>query len=240
MFYISSAREVWEKLKIRFSQPDNVRIYQLQQQLGTITQGTRSVGEYFTQLNAVWEELRNYRPLPCCSCGLYSCKALSSIGEVQISDYILKFLMGLNDSYESIRGQILLMSPIPSLDKTFSMIIQEERQREARTLTLLIAEFSALAVVNNRAKRKDKMDISCQHCGKSGHTREKCYGLVGFPPNFKFTKTKQGHYSNNTFTPPQAANQVLSQTQQHEEMPQLLLLQDQIQKLMALVNGKTP
>lgn len=38
--YINSAKEVWDKLKARFAQPDNVRIYHLQHQLGSIVQGT--------------------------------------------------------------------------------------------------------------------------------------------------------------------------------------------------------
>ncbi|CAL2249580.1 unnamed protein product [Prunus armeniaca] len=38
--------------------------------------------------------------------------------------------MGLNDSYIAIRGQILLMQSIPSIKKAYSMIMQEEQQRE--------------------------------------------------------------------------------------------------------------
>ncbi|XP_042972774.1 uncharacterized protein LOC122304578 [Carya illinoinensis] len=208
IFYISSAKTVWDKLNTRFSQPDSVRIYQLQQQLGTLVQGTQSVSEYFTHLNGIWEELNNYRPPPCCLCGLCTCKALTAVGETQQADYVFKFLMGLNESYESIRGQIILMSPIPSLDKTFSLILQEERQRQARIMLLPSAESSALAVFQNTSfKKKDKPDLTCSHCGKSGHLRDKCYRLIGFPPNFKFTKLKQGQFHNH---PPHSANQVFS------------------------------
>lgn len=38
--------------------------------------------------------------------------------------------MGLNESYSSIRGQILSMEPIPSVTKAFSIVIQEEKQQE--------------------------------------------------------------------------------------------------------------
>ncbi|KAF8408542.1 hypothetical protein HHK36_007698 [Tetracentron sinense] len=37
--------------------------------------------------------------------------------------------MGLSDSYTYVRGQILLMDPIPAISKTFSLVLQEERQR---------------------------------------------------------------------------------------------------------------
>ncbi|XP_042950334.1 uncharacterized protein LOC122282449 [Carya illinoinensis] len=237
VFYISFANEVWEKLKTHFAQPDNVRIFQLQQQLSTIVQGTQMVSEYFTQLNGVWEELHNYRPLPCCSCGLCTCKALNSVGDIQQSNYVFKFLMGLNDSYETIKGQIIPMSPIPSLDKTFSLVLQEERQRQTKSLVLPASESSTLAT---QFKRKEQSDMTCQHCGKAGHTQEKCYRLIGFPPNFKFTKTRPG-YSNNSSSGYHLANQVISQDQGKGclESPQLSLTQDQVQKLLALVHGQS-
>ncbi|KAI9194591.1 hypothetical protein LWI28_007414 [Acer negundo] len=37
--------------------------------------------------------------------------------------------MGLNDSYSGIRGQILLMSPLPSVRQAYSSVTQEEKQR---------------------------------------------------------------------------------------------------------------
>lgn len=36
--------------------------------------------------------------------------------------------MGLSDTYVQVRGQILLMDPLPSLNKVFSLLTQEERQ----------------------------------------------------------------------------------------------------------------
>jgi hypothetical protein len=38
--------------------------------------------------------------------------------------------MGLNDSFAQIRGQVLLIDLLPSINKVFSLIVQEERQRE--------------------------------------------------------------------------------------------------------------
>ncbi|KAG2706747.1 hypothetical protein I3760_05G116900 [Carya illinoinensis] len=213
VLYISSTKAVWDKLK-----------------LGTIVQGTQTVNEYFTQLNAVWKELNIYRPVPCCSC------------EVQQFDNVFKFLMGLNDSYESIREQVILMSPVPSIDKAFSLILQEERQRQARIVAIPPTESSALAVFNNQSKKKERPELTCGHCGKTGHSRDKCYRLIGFPPNFKFTKQKPGHFNNQNFSATHSANQVISQGQEKEvmEAPNLTLSQSQIQQLIALVNNQTP
>lgn len=43
-------------------------------------------------------------------------------------EYIMTFLLELNHSYAHVRGQILLMEPLPPINKVFSLIIQEERQ----------------------------------------------------------------------------------------------------------------
>jgi len=42
----------------------------------------------------------------------------------------MSFLIGLNDSFAQIRGQILLSDPLPPIGNDFSLVIQEEAQRE--------------------------------------------------------------------------------------------------------------
>lgn len=102
------------------------------------------------------------------------------------------------------------------------------------------AESSTLALFNNTSfKKKEKTELTCSYYGKSGHVRDKCYRLIGFPPNFKFTKIKQGQFSNN-FPGPHSSNKVMSPSQEKEfvTVPQLSLTRSQIQKLMAQVNGQ--
>ena len=41
----------------------------------------------------------------------------------------MSFSMGLNETYDAVRGQILLMAPMPPLRKVFSLILQDEKQR---------------------------------------------------------------------------------------------------------------
>ena len=42
----------------------------------------------------------------------------------------MSFLMGLNDAYVAVQGQILHMGPIPLLSKLFSLLLQDEKQRK--------------------------------------------------------------------------------------------------------------
>lgn len=96
---------------------------------------------------------------------------------------IYHFLIGLNDSFSHIRGQILLIKPLPSINKIFSLVLQEERQREIFGETFYGSQFNDISALlsrtspnlNNRKQfpRKDKP--TCNHYGLTRHTVEKCY-----------------------------------------------------------------
>jgi len=45
----------------------------------------------------------------------------------RVEDQIIQFLTGLNEQFSVVKTQILLMDPLPSLNKVFSLVIQEER-----------------------------------------------------------------------------------------------------------------
>lgn len=53
--------------------------------------------------------------------------------------------MGLNESYNAIRGQILLMKALPDGAEAYSLIIQEEKQQNLST-TRDMAEGLAMIV----------------------------------------------------------------------------------------------
>ena len=62
---------------------------------------------------------------------------------------LMQFLMGLNETYSAIRGQILLMNPLPSIRLAYSSISQEEKQRllsSAHTNTDSNSSAAAMAV----------------------------------------------------------------------------------------------
>lgn len=40
--------------------------------------------------------------------------------------------MGLNDSYGHVRNQILLMEPLPSVNRAYSMVLRVEKQRNVQ------------------------------------------------------------------------------------------------------------
>ena len=57
MVYHKTAKEVWNKFQSMFSQGNGPRVYQLQKDLSSFSQGELSVTKYFTNLSIMWDEL---------------------------------------------------------------------------------------------------------------------------------------------------------------------------------------
>ena len=60
----------------------------------------------------------------------------------------MQFLNGLNDSYSQVRTQIFMMESIPSIDKAFLLVIQEEKQRSLGFNITPSVETTAFVVKN--------------------------------------------------------------------------------------------
>lgn len=57
--------------------------------------------------------------------------------------------MGLNSSYEGVRSQILMLDPLPSVSKAYSMILHVEKQRQINIYTTYVVENSVLLDKSN-------------------------------------------------------------------------------------------
>ncbi|XP_031486348.1 uncharacterized protein LOC116254842 [Nymphaea colorata] len=111
IIYSTNAREVWQDLKERLTQSLAPRIFQIQSST-QLQQDTMSVALYYTKLMALWDELGSYSLVPICSCG-----AMKAYSDQIQRECVMQFLMGLNDSYNSIKGHILLVDHLSNINK---------------------------------------------------------------------------------------------------------------------------
>ena len=81
----------------------------------------------------------NCDPLPLCSCG-----AMRILTEKFEKDCVMKFLMGLNENYATIRTQVLMAEPMPDLNKVYSMVLHEEMQKNISSSSSSEIEVAAL------------------------------------------------------------------------------------------------
>ncbi|KAG2264749.1 hypothetical protein Bca52824_071828 [Brassica carinata] len=62
-------------LLTRFKQDDAPRVYEIEQTLSALQQGSMDVTTYYTELVTLWEEYKNFIYLPICTCGHCECNA---------------------------------------------------------------------------------------------------------------------------------------------------------------------
>lgn len=132
VIYLNTAYEVWTALKNRLSQGNGPRVFELQ----------RMVRNLHTKFKIVWDELVNYKSIPSCSCGVCTCGFETAFAQYQEEECTISFLMGLNEIFATVRGQILLIEPLPSLNKVFSLA---KKVKEGLVLTLLLLRLLLLS-----------------------------------------------------------------------------------------------
>ncbi|KAL2252650.1 UNVERIFIED_CONTAM: Retrovirus-related Pol polyprotein from transposon TNT 1-94 [Sesamum indicum] len=170
--YTTSARNLWLDLEARFGESNGPLLYHLQK-----------------KLKKLWDEQATLDPLPTCSCG-----AGTKLAEKANFTQLIQFLMGLNDAYDHIQNQILVMDPLPSIGKAYSMILQVEKQREVNAMNLELDKEEAMTLqtidtrkqnsLRNPIKKRsaaEKKQMYCTYCKKTGHIREQCFELNGYP-----------------------------------------------------------
>ena len=199
VLYSNSAHDIWKDLDDSYGQANGAKLFQLEKDIRLSGQGTNDIAGYFTKLKKNWDELSTLSSLPICSCG--AAQALQKFNDDQ---RLIQFLMGLNSDYNHIRGNILMMTPLPSISQAYALLSQEEKQREVHASSHFITESASMNATNHiqvhpqfqqhNQSQKQKFDgkrFICTHCKKPGHLASKCYRLVGFPKDFRFTKNKK-------------------------------------------------
>lgn len=111
MAFVDDAYDIWNELQDRFKKPNKPKIYELKKAL------SNTISVYYGKLKAIWDELSIYDPLTTCTC-----ENLKTRSNRYKRDCVIQFLKGLNYSYSNIRVQVMLMEPLPAVNKFFSYI----------------------------------------------------------------------------------------------------------------------
>lgn len=201
--YAEDAESMWKELEERFGGSNGTRLFQIKREINMLVQGNDLVMVYYTQLKRLWDELDLLKKMPNCQCGaLMNCiyNVKKKLTEMKDEDQLIQFLMGLNESYEAVKSQILLMDPFPSLNKTYAMVLKIEKQKEVCIeQPIEIANFYAKfqpgfqcygGIGRGRVTSRDDKQRKCSHCNSTNHTKETCFQLIGYPEWYPIEKRK--------------------------------------------------
>nr|XP_023877705.1 uncharacterized protein LOC111990145 [Quercus suber] len=174
--YINLVRDLWIDLKNWLSHDNTPRLFELQKEISRLVQGSLSVSSYFTKFKTLWNEFVNNQPFTLCNYACV-CGSRSSQLDAQHKEHVFHFLMGLNDSYGTLIGQILLIEPLPTLSKQLDPVAMyvngsksfQGNQGNAR---------------NNGGNFKKERPV-CTYCAFTVHIADKCYKLHGYPLGYK-------------------------------------------------------
>lgn len=129
ILYIEIKCGIWKHLEKRFAVGNGSRKYKLNRELYNLKQSNLSVNDIYTQFRGIWEELDSMESLPRIRNAAAEIEELlKCICRYREEQRLFQFLNCLNDVYAAQRSQILIMTPLPSVEEACSMLQQEEAQ----------------------------------------------------------------------------------------------------------------
>nr|GEV54095.1 hypothetical protein [Tanacetum cinerariifolium] len=159
---------------------------------------------------------------------------------------LMQFLMGLDDVYAPIRSIILTTNrgvttnPIPDVKGTFTTFFKDESHMGSHNHSVTKTRNSAFVARpnnnknnnwtnnNKQAIKLNILNLVCTHCNMNGHTADRCFELVEYPPNFK---------KNTRFNKNSSSNSANAGNKDHS--PKNSFTDDQYKRLMALISVKS-
>lgn len=178
VLFINSASEIWKQLEKRFQLSNGSRKYKLCKDLYSLKQNGKPLVEYYTTLSALWDELEAMSDLPIVTTATDEVKALMKAIQVQKDETrLFQFLNGLDENFGPQRSQLLMVSPLPSVEMACAAIQQEESQRDALQINHE-EEISAMFSMGVKVNPDKHMVYTIRK--RKGHSTDKCWSVVGY------------------------------------------------------------
>ncbi|KAJ0578087.1 putative RNA-directed DNA polymerase [Helianthus annuus] len=231
--FSSLASEVWEDLKETYDKIDGSVVYDLFKKINGISQNGSTVADYYNRLTTMWKQFDAMLQLPTCSC-----KAAKDYNDFNMLIKLMQFLMGLDDVYQPVRTNLLTRETFPSVKVAYSVVSREESHRltssgsKGQNVSFVSKpsqSFESKRKITNQ--RGPNPNLKCTHCNMIGHTIDRCFELIGYPPGFK-KKPNSGSVKTNKSNAAIGSSTSMSS-------PGLPFTSEQIAKLLSLVGEKS-
>ncbi|KAL6275541.1 hypothetical protein ACE6H2_019142 [Prunus campanulata] len=130
MFHtLPTAKEIWDAVNQMFYDGYDIsQLYELRCQATYLKQEGRHVSTYFAELKAIWLELDKRRPFK-----MKCANDMKTFQAAVMANRVYDFLVGLDNTYDKIRSDILRSDKVPSIENVFFMV-RGEAQRQITML----------------------------------------------------------------------------------------------------------
>lgn len=133
-----------------------------------------------------------------CTCNGCSCALTKKFLKIQQDQRLIHFLMRLNDQFNQVRTNILLMYDLPTIQSAYRMLVQEERHKD---IAKIATPIESMAFTTERGKNYDKgyekvdgfkrtlnyngggnkrNNYFCDFFKIKGHSIQRCFKIHGY------------------------------------------------------------
>lgn len=186
---LPTAKEVWEAVsKTFYNGSDETRLFELNHKSFSIRQDGRPLSTYFSELMSIFQEI-DHR-------STFEESTVDGVVELHSAMARLRvhiFLSGLDSEFDQVRGEVLRKDPKLDLESTYAYVRRDFQQRQTMGGSTSVAEHAALTMHparqggttrstrNRRTQQARKPNnFTCDHCGEDGHSKQRCYELIGY------------------------------------------------------------
>ena len=189
---IPTAREIWSALsKAFYDGSDEMHVYSLHQKAFSAKQSAKSLSVYYGELTEIFQELDHRDKV-----------VMKDPDDVTTYRHSIErtrvhiFLAGLDKSFDQIRREILRHEPLPNLEECYSLVRREatrsttlNEEDEKPEASAMISRHRHSQTSQDRPKvtnpknsnHSDKPTYKCTHCNQTGHSKSRCFELIGYP-----------------------------------------------------------
>nr|XP_043616026.1 uncharacterized protein LOC122587937 [Erigeron canadensis] len=210
--FSKNAKIVWDKLKETYDKVDGSIIFNIHHKINTLTQNGAPLSEYYHKLNSLWKQYDAIVKLPVCTCNaakeiqehqnlLKLMQFLMGLDDVYLpmrssmltKDPLptVKVAFALISREESHRGISTHDNNSRPHNSGFAARFSENGRRNFANRfnhdnrnNNRIFENRNFENRNFENRRNLNTPVQCQSCHKYGHTQEKCFEIVGYPPGY--------------------------------------------------------
>ncbi|XP_071737238.1 uncharacterized protein [Rutidosis leptorrhynchoides] len=123
IMFVGTASEIWTQLEKRFALSNGSQKYKLHKDTYANEQLGNPVSDYYTRFKCIWEEIDSLSELPrIANVTAEITTFLAALNKQKEEEHLFQFLNGLDDKFSALRSQLLLMTPLPTVETACATI----------------------------------------------------------------------------------------------------------------------